>query len=209
VDSEGLPTKKQLIEELSKLTRRGLGRSLPGVQSESDVWGLSEISRELAEKSSEDWPLRIARVVIPEVRSIEPLEDRLALADVLAIDLERPLEEILALGEPVEPLEPSGPHVGRYVRAAERYKPALTERNFKERRRPVLLERLSERLLSEVERRREEIGRDEPDPAPIERKSAAPAVDAEPPTVQVGVVGVLFTLIGIAWLVAVATGAIS
>jgi hypothetical protein len=211
MDGDGLPTKKQLVEELSKLTRRGLGRSLPGRQSEDTVKGLSEISLELADEPSEDWPMRIARVVIEEVRAIEPPEDRLALADVLAIDLERPLEEVLNSSEPIDPLESSGAQLGRYDRAASRYKPPMTERHFKERRRTALVERLSERLLARLKQRREKAD-DEPSLAAISDEPAVPPAErrqTEPPTMLIGAIGLLLMLIGVAWLIAVATGAIS
>jgi hypothetical protein len=208
--SDEIPTKKQLADELAKFARRGIGRSLAGKKSESDVQALSDLSRELAENPSEDWPLRIAKVVIPEVKAIGAPE-RLAIADVLGIDLERPLEAIEA-GESVEPLEGHG---GRYDRATERLD-LKSVKHFRDNRKIPELERVGQRLVERLEEHRQESANNSHSAEPqasFEETEPQTANKSErdedrPPLLLIGAVGSLLLVVGVAWLLAVATGVI-
>lgn len=210
------PTPEQLAGELQKFARRGLGRSLPGKQTEKTVQTLSDISRELADDPSEDWPLRIARVVIREVERITPENpDRLAIADVLVIDLEQAPEGLVNTGGDVGPLKSSGPNVGRYARAASRYKPPIVEKTFDEERRKPLLERVGQRLIDRLnEKQAAAEERDEavqPEPQPAIAATEPPPEDEptnKPPTLLIGAVGAVLVVVGVAWLILVAIGAI-
>jgi hypothetical protein len=221
VENQIPPDAKQLAKELGKFAIKGLGRGLPGTQNEKTVQALADISRELAVDPSEDWPLRIARVVIAEVKAIKPPQpDQLALADVLAIgDSERDIEEIIAdieAGAAVKGIE------NRHQRAAERYTRTtgghITAKTFADDYRPELLKRVGDRLLEKLKTKH---GRAEGAVAPVPTTpgnnspmasgtaSDAGASSVEPPIFLVGAIGLLLVVIGAAWLIAVAVGAIS
>lgn len=211
---EALPTEEQLAQELARFIKNGLGRDLPGAQSERDVQALSDISSELADDSSEEWTTRIARVVIEEVRGIKPeVPDQLAVADILAIgDPERRTEEIIAdieAGETVDDLD------ARYQQAANRY-PKITARTFAEDRRRSLLERVGKRLLKKLKARRGAVEeKDNPPPPTLEVDPMKERTDddegrhrAEAPPLLVGTIGGLLVAIGVAWLIATVAGTI-
>ncbi len=221
VDYEALPTKKQLGKELGEFLRNGLGRSLPGDKTAKDVQALSDLSRELAADPSEDWPMRIARVVLDELGKIRQKPERLAIADMLGVDLDdRSIEDAIEgieSGEAVAALELAG---GRYEQAGQRFrapkrKKGYAERYVKDTLRKQWLERIAERLLERAEEGRQALSQDsEPVPTVIAKEQDPVTAFADdnptkPPILLVGAVGVVLVLTGVVWLVAVATGAIS
>lgn len=146
--------------------------------------------------------MRIARVVIPEIEKIG-LPDRLAIADVLAIDLEQAGKGVIGTGGEVGPLESSGPNEGRYARAAARYKPSIVEKTFRDKRRKPLFEEIGERLIDRLnEKQNTAGGQDE-----AARSETLPTT--KPPTLLIAGVGTALVVVGVAWLAAVALGVIS
>lgn len=220
MDGEALPSKQQLGSELAQFLRNGLGRSLSGGKDENDVKALSRLCLELADDPDEDWRLRIARVVVEELREFRMERERMAIADMLGVELEgdRHIDEIIEgirVSDAVAPLELKD---GRYVQAGQRFRDprrpnGYSERYVKDTLRRRWLEMIADALLARAEQhgstddlplRSRKVAEVAAVPSTAVRRASA----QQPPILLIGAIGVLLVVLGLVWVAAAATGAI-
>jgi hypothetical protein len=208
---------ERLSEELGLLLRHGLGRH-GGSLTEADVQTLSGLATELGGDQSEDWAIRIGRMVIEEIIAIKGAAERLAVADMFGIDIEiedvseqAVLETINAI-DSVLPLEGPG---NRYDRAGQRYVSAVRPQGYKESYvkntlRANWLRDLAGRLVarravrSGVPDGPEETGPASPIHPATDPESSSEINAGAPSYLLLGSMGAVFVIIGLAWIFAAA-----
>ena len=202
--ADDLPTEEQLADDLAKVARNGVGNSLPNMQTAADIPYLWAAASELADDPDDDLPLLIAKLVVPAVNDIQPLSNRLAVADILWIDLEA--ADGLRDGE----APALGGHGNRYAQAASRLN--STELQVKNNLRRPMLEKVAERILARLKKHHDEVA---PSSVHIKRGGSP---DATTPTPEadnqthpnprfVAAVGFTLIMLGAIWLIGLALGA--
>jgi hypothetical protein len=164
---DDLPTEAQLVGDLTKVARNGIGRSLPRQQGSKAIPYLWKAAIELAEDRAEGLPALIAKIVVPAVRCVTPKGDQEAVAEILWIDLGA------ADGYRPGVVPPLGGFGNRYDRAATKL--GSTELDVKNNLRRGLLERVAELIVARLKNHRTETG------APQKIGEPDPAFEDEPP----------------------------
>lgn len=150
MSADDLPTEEQLADDLTKVARNGIGRSLPGKQGGRDIPYLWAAAAELAEDQTEDLPGLIAKVVVPAIRRVEPREEQEALAEILWVDLEADdgyrKDDVPTLAVGID---------NRYQRAATKL--STSELHVKNHLRRPLLEKVGRLIVVQLQKHRAEI----------------------------------------------------
>jgi hypothetical protein len=208
---EALPTAQQLVDDLRKVARNGLGRALPRLQGAQAIPHLSAAAVELADDPNEAFPVLVAKLVTQAVRDVKPDRSRIAITEILWIDLEK--EDGWKEGEdPNGKVPPLTGHGNRYSKAAECLERTTydVENNLS---RP-LLEAAGDRIVALLKAHRKEMAATASPPSRKDdsaNRRPEDGIEAHtgPPIIFVGTIGVLLVTIGLAWLIATATGAVS
>jgi hypothetical protein len=165
---------QELVRDLTKVARNGIGRALPRKQGSQHIPHLWAAAIELVDDQAKDVPALVASVVVPAVRQIEPPGDQEAVAEILWIDLAA--ADGYRRGE--APL--LGGHGNRYDRAAAKL--GSTELDVKNNLRQGLLEKVAKLIVARLKTRRAgmDVSRSisEPDYAFNEGEPSLPLVQA-------------------------------
>ena len=162
-----LPTEEQLANDLTKVARNGVGRSLPRKQGGKSIPYLWDAAVELADDQAEDLPALIANIVVPAVRRVEPIGDREAIAEILWIDLDT--DDGYRQGD----VPPLGGFQNRYDLAATKL--GSTELDVQNNLRRGLLEEVGRLIVAQLEKQRAEAA------APQKISEPGRAFEDEPP----------------------------
>jgi hypothetical protein len=113
-----LPTVESLVKDLRTVARNGLGRSLPRQRGPEAIPHLSAAASALADNTSEDFRLLVAKLVTTAVRKVKPGSNQAAIAEILWIDFDK--DDGWKDGEGQnKKAPPLTGHGNRYARAAE------------------------------------------------------------------------------------------
>ena len=203
VAADDLPTEEQLARDLQRLARNGVWKSLPRQYNGDHIPHLWRIALELADDESEDLPALVAKVVVPAVKRVEPQKEQEAIAEIFWINLQAPD------GRRTEDALPLTGHANRYSLAADKL--GKTEADLENNLRQRLLKKVARLIIGRLKEHRAAAAEFvEPDIKPgLPETEAAAMVDIDPlvprqsSKVLVGGVGLLLTMLGAGWLLAV------
>jgi hypothetical protein len=198
-DREWLPTPDQLVDDLRKVVRRGVGKPLASEEAIPNLWA---VALELADDEEVASPMLVAEVVVPIVRSLEPQEYREAAATILWVNLDDPSGIYREKPPPLEGADYRYDKVGQLL--------SRSERDVKNELVKSLLADVARLIVARLKKHRgEPVQPDTQDSQAAESTAPSPEVQvhARSNTRPISAVGIALMLLGVLWLVGVALGA--